>query len=432
MKKVLIVFCILLWSCISVQAAENFDTGWTSNTEGDSATLDPNGTSLSVMASSTSGNWTWADYSKDSANGFGAKATFNVSSISIGDGGGVSFGLRKYVAYTTSGTRILAEILLEDWDWSSKSLTYRVREREANTSTTIQTLAQGTVGAWSGMWSTGEDITLSIEMKDNTIYFSFSKFSQEVLKVELDNLASEIASVPYIFAYTEEDSSISGTVKDYNIAAQTVYVPHVTKNPTWTDYIQADNNSSIDASFNLTLYDASGTQVYSGTHDVSANSEAVILPKTLSAAARLGVITCTNHLVFFRYSYENDNGGVAEFKLTDDVFGSTGFYFNSTASMVDWKGLAITNFDSSADNITLYAYGNGALLGQATDTVPANGKILGIHTTWFPNVELSELDRIIVVSSGGNSIGGIVICGNSTNENLLFTSGASAIGFQAP
>lgn len=116
----------------------------------------------------------------------------------------------------------------------------------------------------------------------------------------------------------------------------------------------------------------------------------------------------------------------------NNAFGSAGFYFNSTASMVEWKGLAITNFSGTSDTITLYAYGNGNLLGTAADTIPGNGKLVGVHTKWFPNVELADLSRIIVVSSGGNKITGIVICGNAASENLLFTAAQSAFGFTPP
>lgn len=331
MKTILAIICSLFLFCVTGYAAESFDSGWEEDIEGGgTGTFSPSGTTLSFSGTSFSGsdNYFWGGYFKTSGTAFGAAATFNVSSSSSSDSSHYSMcGIRKYVAYTTTGTRILAEIYLAESD-GVKTVRYRVREREADSTTTVEQAAYGYIGAVnSDAWTTGEDITLSLAMRDNIIYFGCSQYSDEVVKIDLDDIVSEeIESTPYLMVDAEQGASIQGTISDFTLSSKIFYIPHVTSNATWTDYIQADNNSDTDASFTLTLYDASGTQVYSATDDVEANSETVIQPKSVSSEARLGVITCTNHLVFFRYSYENDNGGVAEFKLTNEAYGSAGFW----------------------------------------------------------------------------------------------------------
>ena len=60
---------------------------------------------------------------------------------------------------------------------------------------------------------------------------------------------------------------IAGVFLCGNACALETFIPHVTYgSPDWDDYLQANNNTSADASFTLTLYGGGRAGVFRGPH----------------------------------------------------------------------------------------------------------------------------------------------------------------------
>ena len=410
---------------------ESFETGWTEITS-NGVIFDPSGTYLNIGASSTEGS-NEGTYSKNFVGDHGVVAKFNISTANSSTNTGGKIGIKKILGSNMSGQVIQAQLYLEYWD-GLHTIKYQVLKLDAENHSQSVPVSGGVLGEMQS-WPLGEDIMLAFAFKNNIIYFYCTHAPDHFTQVDLFDINCELDNETEIFAHVSGNSAMNCTVSNLRFYREATYIPHITSNPEWTDYLLIDNNSAFDASYTLTLYTSSGIETYNAVHDISANSEAVLQPKTLAPTASNGIILSTNKDLFFRYFYESNNGGVAEFKLNKEgnVYTQAGFYFNSTAGLVEWKGLAITNFSNTATYITLYAYGNGGLLGTVSDGIPGNGKLVGVHTRWFPSVDIDDLKRIIVVASNNLlSLGGIVICGNSDNSSLLFTNASNASGFVPP
>ena len=208
-----------------------------------------------------------------------------------------------------------------------------------------------------------------------------------------------------------------------SIFAAEVYLPHVTGGAdNWKDYLQVDNNKLITASFTLTLY-SDGESVYEGSFDVPGLGESVIKLKELSTTAQCGKIKYSDSGLNFRLSYENTtSGGIAEFKLTDTANSALGFYFSDFSTAITAKSLAIANLNSTIAKGKLYAIGEGSILGTADlNNIDPYSKISGSHNSWFPNIALSRIKKIIVISTG-TSLCGITINSNTDSSLLVFTT----------
>ena len=205
-----------------------------------------------------------------------------------------------------------------------------------------------------------------------------------------------------------------------NAGALETYIPHITYgSPDWDDYLQANNNTPAEVSFTLTLY-GGGEQVYSEVHTVPAYGHLLIELKSLSRHAELGMIEYDESRLNFRVSYENEGGGVAEFKTVDSLGTAIGLYFSDFTPSVVFKGSAIANLGDSTADVTLYAYGDEAIQGTFSLQIEPKEKVVGVHTTWFPEVDFSMIDSIIAASTS-KSLCGIVISSDADLSHLLFT-----------
>ena len=213
---------------------------------------------------------------------------------------------------------------------------------------------------------------------------------------------------------------IAGVFLWENACALETFIPHVTYgSPDWDDYFQANNNTPSDASFTLTLY-GGGAQVYSGVHTVPALDHLLIDLKSLSPDAETGMVEYQEPGLNFRVSYENDGGGVAEFKTIDRLESGIGLYFSDFTASVVFKGAAVANLGESVVDVTLYAVGDGAVQGEFSTIIEPKEKIVGIHTAWFPQVDFSEVDSVVAAATS-QSLCGIVISSDIDLSHLLFT-----------
>ncbi len=197
-------------------------------------------------------------------------------------------------------------------------------------------------------------------------------------------------------------------------------IPHITGGVDgWDDYLQADSTDSADAAFTLTLY-SGGAVVLNHAFTVPAYGELLLDLKALAPAAQTGKVTYTNQALNFRLSYENDGGGIAEFNLVESLDENIGLFFSDFSPSIVSKGSAIANLTGAPVDVTLYALGDTNVLDTFETTVTAYGKILGVHSTWFPQVSFDQIKKIVVASSSP-ALCGLVICGDADLSHLLFT-----------
>ena len=198
------------------------------------------------------------------------------------------------------------------------------------------------------------------------------------------------------------------------------YIPHITGGVDgWDDYLQADSTDSADAAFTLTLY-AGGAVVHNQAYTVSGYGELLLDLKTLAPAAQTGKVTYTNQALNFRLSYENDGGGIAEFNLVESLDENIGLFFSDFSPSIVSKGSVIANLTGSPVDVTLYALGENTVLDTFETTVTAYCKILGVHSSWFPQVSFAQIKKIVAASSSP-ALCGLVICGDADLSHLLFT-----------
>ncbi len=216
---------------------------------------------------------------------------------------------------------------------------------------------------------------------------------------------------------------------DDPVLGYTVYIPHITGGASdWNEYIQVDNLSSAAASFTLTLYGSSGETLYSANSSVAALDKTILYPKSINSGAMSGMITYSEPKLNFRTTQENNiGGGVAEFRLTDDLGDALGFYFSDVVSSIGWKGMALTNFSDTTAYVSLTVYGDGGIAGIVNVSIGPKQKIVGLYGDWFPLVDFTQVQVIkaeSTVPTAAPGFSGVAISGDLTNSLLLFTTGA--------
>ncbi len=228
--------------------------------------------------------------------------------------------------------------------------------------------------------------------------------------------------------WDSDPSECSGTLTGSGVRTEdyyhTVYLPHITGGAgDWNELLQADNLSSETVTFTLILFGSAGETLHSADYSVNAYDKLEIYPKTINGNAMSGKITYTESKLSFRTTQENLNGGgIAEFHLSGNLNSSLYFFFTEDISSIEWKGLALTNFSDSATDVTLMALGNGTPYWSTTVNVGPNQKIIGTYETWFPMLNLSQV-QVVFANSTSASLSGVAISGDLTNSVLLFTPG---------
>ncbi len=212
------------------------------------------------------------------------------------------------------------------------------------------------------------------------------------------------------------------------VAQMTVYMPHLTgtidNQPEWSDFLEVDNYSNENAEINIILYDENGTKLYDGGLTIPALENDAIDLKALAGNARCGKVIYDNPKINFRLAYENNlGGGVAEFKLSNEIDDNLGFYFSDFTPAIVWKGMALCNWGGVTANISLKAQGGGVEYNGPTLSIAPNSKIVGTFGTWFPSLNFNQVKRVFVTSDQP-TLNGITISGDASCSLLLFTSAA--------
>ena len=201
----------------------------------------------------------------------------------------------------------------------------------------------------------------------------------------------------------------------------------------WNDLITIDNMADRIKNCRIILYNG-GNTLYSQQHTIGPYSSLTVDAKVLAFNATCGVILFDNQAELSclrcRVAYRFHEGGVVEFELDHHNKSQLAFNFsNNFSDLVQWKGIAVMNSGLSTQSITLYALGKGQILGTAYDNIPARGKISGLHSRWFPQVGLNDIESIVITSLNA-PLAGITISGDYAFSKLLFTPAAAVMSFK--
>lgn len=215
-----------------------------------------------------------------------------------------------------------------------------------------------------------------------------------------------------------------------NLYALDVYIPHISAGANdWTDYLQANNTDVFASSFTLTLY-AGGVAVYSQSHNVPGLTRLEIDLKALSSTAETGVVTYQASGLHFKFSTQNEGGGLAEFSLSSSLGSTVAFQYSDFTDSIVTKGAVVANFSNSNLSVKLYAIGAGIVFDSYSAEIDPYGKLMGVHSDWFPEVPFFLLEQVLVVSQS-STLAGFVICGDADLSHLLFAQAAVADDFDS-
>jgi hypothetical protein len=210
------------------------------------------------------------------------------------------------------------------------------------------------------------------------------------------------------------------------------FIAHLTGgDPVWSDVLEVDNTSGAAASFTLTLYNQ-GAQIFSQSFSVPARESLSYNLNDLAPSATCGLIAGCPPALHYRMAFEQENGGVAGFDLSEaQGRAELALPFDAVDGFADWKGLALMNTADAPHQATLYAVGGGDILGSHQLMVPARGRVVGTLADFFPLLPLSQVELIAAVADSP-ALSGIVISGNTASPKLLFAAGSPLDGFNAP
>lgn len=279
----------------------------------------------------------------------------------------------------------------------------QILERNGGTATQISNFD----GAVEDDFVNAEDGDLHLVSRDNTAVVDAGTLT-DARETDIDG-------------ETVQDSKVDIGADEYS--AYKVYIPHITESAAdWTDYLQITNNDTSTASFELDLY-SNGAKALSERYSVDGLSTSIIELKALSPSAQTGIIRYANQGLTFRFSTENDGGGIAEFLLQASLYSTAGLYFSDFTPNIVVKGAVIANMTDTPAEVTLYAIGDGKVLDRLSVTIDPFEKRVGTHDAWFPDVSFAEI-RHIIAATTASSMSGFVISGNATLSDLLFTPAA--------
>lgn len=216
--------------------------------------------------------------------------------------------------------------------------------------------------------------------------------------------------------------------------AREINIPHLTGgSPEWQDFITIDNMADKVDYCKLILY-RNSSRSHEQNFSIMPYKSLIIDIKALDFYADCGVILFDDdvNLSCFRcrLSYKHINGGVAEFELDNLNKSQLSFNFsNNFTDLVQWKGIAVMNSSFSPQDVTLYALGNGEILGINYDTIGPRSKIVGFHSAWFPNLDVNNIESIVITSLNA-PLTGVTISGNHECSKLLFTPAKPVTSFK--
>jgi hypothetical protein len=209
------------------------------------------------------------------------------------------------------------------------------------------------------------------------------------------------------------------------LLATQVMIPHIASNwETWNNWLVLDNLAVDEASATFQLFPESGGMVPYQVSLPAGASITVDLNQFRENQVICGQIDLSHPEVLVRQAYQSKSqGGTAEFLLNPPIL-SQHLVFTLPSYLTDglnWQGLAIANFGSTATEVHFTAFAEGQAQSMVERTVPPNSRLAILVSDLFVGL---EVDRITAEAS--QPLSGITISGKN-HEKFLFTRAIASL-----
>lgn len=202
-----IVFSVLM-VCLPVRAFENLDE-WTNDYyDGNGASFTHNGTSVTASSAGSTSDYGFGLTGKYFDHSLGC-----TGKVKINSGDGVFFaGLRQDLGTNSEGNYLLAEVMLFKFQ-DEYSARYRVRIRDKDTFETIEIIAYGWLGNYTGGWDFGREVLIGFALIGDKLCFYTPQTETFVLVKTIDDL-NPFTGTTNIMIYAAENSNVNATISD--------------------------------------------------------------------------------------------------------------------------------------------------------------------------------------------------------------------------
>ena len=196
-------------------------------------------------------------------------------------------------------------------------------------------------------------------------------------------------------------------------------IPHI-PDGNWKTKIELCNDSVETEQATIEWWDQQGSLNSMNPIFISGN-KTVVIDCTESGISNVAQVTTrTQSMVKVKLSYQyGDSESLCEFLIPDDQLSTEWEMPNTQYDHFDWFGLAIASFQSQSVPITLNAYSNGELVGEAHVDVNPHQKLVNISSGIWPGLNYKNLD-LVTVKSDVPIPAPISITGNDAQDRHIF------------
>jgi CubicO group peptidase (beta-lactamase class C family) len=186
----------------------------------------------------------------------------------------------------------------------------------------------------------------------------------------------------------------------------------------WNNILIFDNTGRENVTTSLNLF-AQGTLTGHEAVTIKAGQTKVIeLNQYAQFNPDFGYVPNDSPSLSVRQSFVHSRQfGTAEFQISSMKTEELLLELTNDTELLNWHGLSLGNTSSEENRVTLWAYGDGKLLGSTELMLPEHTRKAILLTELFPALA-AETDRILVQGEGGLS--GLVIEGFN-HERFLFS-----------
>lgn len=196
-------------------------------------------------------------------------------------------------------------------------------------------------------------------------------------------------------------------------------IPHI-PDGNWKTKIELCNDSVEAEQATVEWWDEQGMQHSLDPIFIYGNTTVEIDCAQAGIANVAQVTTKIQSMVKVKLSYQYGNSeSLCEFLIPDDHLSTEWEMPNTQYDHFDWFGLAVASFRDQAVAITLDAYRNGELVGEANVDINSHQKLVNISSGIWPGLNYHDVD-FVIVKSDYPIPAPISITGNSQQDRHVF------------
>lgn len=176
------------------------------------------------------------------------------------------------------------------------------------------------------------------------------------------------------------------------------YIGHVAEEG-WTTTITVYNNTSGPLDFDLRRWDESATETVTAGIAVPANGFTTLTNTDFGYEGTAMVYTPTDSPLRIKLAYRyGDSQSLCEFFIPGTDPGTKYMLSNPYQSHFDWFGMAVSNFNATAANVTLTAWKNGTVVDTTSESVPPKGKVVDVSSGFWSGIHYPDVDLVTIES----------------------------------